>query len=294
MEENYAGPPAGDPILELFNDIRGDKEFISAPRLGNFLRNRVDRMAAGEFHGNRAFNNNGWADRRAQFLQVYVAINFSLGRLANAGDLTAEQFVEFFRKLENGDFNRNADNPAGFPGVQWYQTPWGENAVDSLKELRYLAYRSRGPDAQNADAHLIGNAQPVPVIEQQGQMRPINIPARRRPRERQRRVIERQRRARERQRRARERQRRGRAEVNAQPERMAARQRIEELPLYEGGLRKNFRKKFTKNKKLKKISRKTKRKHFIKKFSKKNKKLNKRKKRKYKRKTRRKRRLHNM
>jgi len=294
MEENYAGPPAGDPILELFNDIRGDKEFISAPRLGNFLRNRVDRMAAGEFHGNRAFNNNGWADRRAQFLPVYVAINFSLGRLANAGELTAEQFVEFFRKLDNGDFNRNADNPAGFPGVQWYQTPWGENAVDSLKELRYLAYRSWGPGAQNADAHLIGNAQPVPAIEQQGQMRPINNPARRRPRERQRRVRERQRRPRERQRRVRERQRRGGVEVNAQPvpviepERMAARQRIEELPLYEGG----SRKKFTKNKKLKKISRKTKRKHFRKKFSKKNKKLNKRKKKK-KNKTK-KRRLHNV
>ena len=145
---------AGDPIVELFNVIRRNNEFITDAQFQNFIRNRRIRPAAGYYHVNRAFNNNAWANRMAQLRTVFREINNNDAN--NPDRLNIEQFVEFFRKLDNGDFNNDAAPDAGVPvGQQWYQTDWGRNAVDSLKELRTYAYATWGNDAMDAADHAI-------------------------------------------------------------------------------------------------------------------------------------------
>ena len=144
---------AGDPIVELFNVIRRNNQFITDAQFQNFIRNRRRRPAAGYYHVNRAFNNNAWANRMAQLRTVFREINNNDAN--NPDRLNIEQFVEFFRKLDNGDFNHDVVPDAWDDGQQWYQTDWGRDAVDSLKELRTYAYATWGNDAMDAAEHAI-------------------------------------------------------------------------------------------------------------------------------------------
>ena len=121
------------PIVELFNAIKGNQKMVFFPRrLYNFLKNDRGMLDDSDYKVDINFNNNEWADDRDNFKKVYLAISPD-----NSKELTSEQFVEFFMKLDNGDFDSDAVN-----GEQWYQKDWGSSALSSLKALRNFAYNS--------------------------------------------------------------------------------------------------------------------------------------------------------
>ena len=85
----------GHPIVELFNVIKRNNQFITPAQFQDFVRNRgvFREPEAGEHNVNREFNNNRWANRMGQIRIVFREINNDEN---NPDRLNREQFVEFF------------------------------------------------------------------------------------------------------------------------------------------------------------------------------------------------------